>query len=174
MSSFITVGLVLAIALFWAVGAYNRLVCLRASAIEAFVALDQQFQRQLALLQSGFPLQQDDAVPALAGLVGATQQFDSSLKAVRLHPLDDLALRTLAAALDTLHEAWSRWSNQPPDLAGSRVPDALQQQWQQTAQQAEVARAEFNRQVQTYNQAIALFPASVLARLFRLLPAHAI
>lgn len=174
MSSFITVGLVLAIVLFWAVGAYNRLVRLRSSAIAAFGALDQQFQRQLALLQSGFPLRREDMAPALAGLVGATQQFDSSLKAVRPRPLDDLALRTLAAALDTLHEAWSRWSSEPPDLAGSRVPDALQQQWQQMAQQAEVARAAFNRQVQTYNQALVLFPASVLARLFRLLPAHAI
>lgn len=174
MSSFVAAGLLGAVILFWAVGAYNRLVRLRASAIAAFAAMDAQFQHYVALVQSEFPAPGDGATPAMAGLGAAGRQFDASLRAARLHPLDALTLRTLAAAMDTLSEAWSRLCSEPPDLAGARVPQALQQQWQRIAQQAEVARAEFNRQVQTYNQALELFPANVLASLFRLKPAHVI
>lgn len=45
----------IAIVFFWAVGAYNRLVRLRASVIKGFAALDEQLLRQLVWVQGCLP-----------------------------------------------------------------------------------------------------------------------
>lgn len=174
MSPSLVLGLALALLLFWAVGAYNRLVRLRAGAIEAFAAMAQQFGQYLALVQSGVAPQSGSVPPALAGLAGAAGQFDVALKAARQHPLDDLTVGALVAAHEALNEAWLRLRSEPHDLAGSPLPEPLQQQWQHISLQAEAARAEFNRRVSAYNEAIGLFPARLLARLFRFRHAHVV
>lgn len=175
MSLSLTLGLAgAAVLLFWAVGAYNRLVRLRARAIEAFAAMEQQFLLYLALVRSGLTPEEGEAPPVLAGLLGAAGQFDSSLKAARQQPLDDLAARALVAAHEALNEAWSRLRGEPPDLAGAPLPDTLQQQWQHIARQVETVRGEFNRCVLDYNAAIDLFPARLLAALFQFKHAHTI
>lgn len=171
----LAIWVVWAVVLFWAVGAYNRLVRLRSQAIAAFTPLDMQFTQYVTLVQGSFALPSDDEEAGLrAGVLAAARQFESSLKAARAHPLDALAMRALQTALETLCESWSRLRDEPPDLAGEPLPAALQQQWEHITLQTGHAKAEFNRLVQDYNDAIVQFPAHLLAWLFSFKPAHTI
>lgn len=172
MSSSFGAGLGAAIIAFWAVGAYNRLVRLRAGAIEAFAALDTQFRLCLALVPRQPAAADEGWPPALDGLLGAAEQLEGSLRAARARPLDGLSVRALAAALATLEQCWERLCAAPPDLAGAPLPDPLRQQWRVTAQQLDAARDAFNLRVLDYNEAIAMWPARPLARLLRLRAAH--
>ena len=168
-------GIGLALWLFWAVGAYNRLVRLRSQAISAFVPLEMQFAQYVTLVQNGFALPSETETQGLrAGMLAAARQFESSLKAARAHPLDALAMRALETAHLALCDYWTRLRNDPPDLAGEPLPAVLQQQWAHITVQAEIARDEFNRHVEAYNAAIVQFPAYVLARLFGFRAAHTI
>lgn len=169
---------VLGVLLFWSVGAYNRLVRLRSAALEAFATLDAQLMKLVDLLQSSLPAaasppavtQPGDLLGDVAslwdGLRSALSQFMASLAAARAHPLDRDAMAALSAAQGVLAMAWQRLQHEAHDLAGAAVPETLQLQWEQLALPARVASEHFNLAVARYNEAIAQFPALLLARLF--------
>jgi len=175
MGDSVAIWIMSAVLLFWAVGAYKRLMRLRSHAIAAFAPLDAQFAHYAALVQHSFAsIHGDDGPAARAGLVGAALQLEASMKEARAQPLDILAMRALETAHETLCASWARVRNEPPDLAGAPLPEALQLQWEHIALDAGHARAEFNRRVQEYNAAIQQFPARLLAGLFGFRPAHMI
>lgn len=175
MSGSVAIWIIWAVLLFWAVGAYNRLVRLRSQAIAAFAPLDAQFCHYVALVKNSFASVNSDGGPAAqAGLVGAVLQLESSMKMARAHPLDVLAMRALETAHEALCASWARLRNEPPDLAGARLPEALQLQWEHIALDAGYACVEFNRRVEDYNAAIRQFPARLLAWLVGFRPAHMI
>lgn len=175
MSDSVTIWIIAAVLLFWAVGAYKRLVRLRSQAIAAFVPLDAQFAHYAALVHGSFASIHDGGGPAAqAGLVGAALQLESSMKVARAQPLDVPVMRALETAHEALCASWARVRNEPPDLAGAPLPEALQLQWEHIARDAGNARAEFNRRVRDYNAAIRQFPAGLLAGLFGFSPAHEI
>lgn len=174
MNGSVIIWIAWAVVLFWAIGAYNRLVRLRSQAIAAFAALDDQFRHYVSLVQLSFPITPDDLVSTRAGLAAAAQQFESSLRAARAHPLDALAMRALETAYEALNASWLRLRNEPPDLAGPPLPETLQQQWAHITMVAEIAKTDFGRHVQIYNEAIVQFPARLLAWLFGFKPAHII
>lgn len=186
MSDFVILWIVLAVLLFWSIGAYNRLVRLRAQAIAAFAAIDEQFKQYITLVQThlhlisapslhGAPGPGVAEIPmAWAGLGGAAAQFEASLKEARAQPLDALAMSALEAAHEIFCVSWARVQNEPHDLAGSPLPDTLQLQWDRISLHASKARLEFNRPVTVYNAAIVQFPARLLAWLFGFKPAKSI
>lgn len=175
MSDSVAIWIISAVLLFWAVGAYKRLVRLRSQAVAAFVPLDAQFAHYTALVQHCFASGHgDDGPAARAGLVGAALQLESSMKMARAQPLDVPVMRALETAHEALCASWARVRNEPPDLAGAPLPEALQLQWEHIARDALDARAEFNRRVRDYNAAIRQFPAGLLAGLFGFRPAHEI
>ena len=175
MSDSVTVWALWAVMLFWAVGAHQRLVRMRAHAIAACALLDAQFGQYVALVKDNFSTAANDfSPPAQAGLVGAALQFESSMKVALAHPMDALAMRALQTAHETLHTSWIRVRNEPPDLAGDPLPEALQQQWEHISLNIGDARTEFNRRVREYNAAIQQFPARLLAWLFRFQLAYVI
>lgn len=167
-----------AVLLFWSVGAYNRLVRLRAEANAAFAALDAQWQRQLALVNASLPesavpsqLTQpgeimDDIALMWAALRGAAAQLAASLAAMRPRPLQAEAAAALGAAQDVLNTAWRRVQQDANDLAGSSLPDTVAAQWQQLAGETSTAQQQFNEAVARYNAAITQIPAVLLAWLF--------
>jgi LemA protein len=172
MSGSVILWLAWAIALFWATGAYNRLVRLRAQVIRAFAALDEQFRDGLALVQRNFASGQDEIHGLVEGLLGAAVQFDGSLKAARGHPLDAMRMQALTAAHEVLEQSWRRLREEPGDLAGGPLPEALLTQWQHATINIERSRAEFNQRVEAYNRGIRQFPARVLAWALGFKPAH--
>jgi len=166
--------------LFWSVGAYNRLVRLRADARAAFAALDAELTRQVELVRVCVP---GDESPISnigggeqsfwAGLQGAATQFAASLMAARQRPLEPERIAALGAAQDVLLMAWARVEREDAhDLAGSRLPDTINLQRIQLASQAEAATEQFNLTVGRYNRGVRQFPALLLARLFGFRPAR--
>lgn len=185
MSDFFVFWTVLAVLLFWSFGAYNRLVRLRSQAIAAFPAIENQFRQYVTLVQTNFPgaapvagaaptFSSAELISAWAGLLGAAEQFEVSLRVARVRPLNASTMGALVLAQQTLYTSWLRLKNEPPDLAGALLPENLQLQWERISQQADTVRLEFNQHVSAYNGAIAQFPAGLLAWLFGFKPAQAI
>jgi LemA protein len=173
MSNTVLFWIFCAVILFWGVGAYNRLVRLRALAIAAFAPLQSQYGLYVLVVHDHFePSDGEDRLTARTGLFNAVLQFDTSLRAAAARPLDSLVMRALETAHEVLHGSWIRVCGEPQDLAGSPLPEALQKQWWDISSQAERDRAEFKRRVQDYNQGIQQFPANLLAWLFRFKPAY--
>lgn len=168
----------LAVAFFWAVGAYNRLVRLRAQVGQAFAALDAQLVRQLVWVQGCLPPALRGGAPlppgraegpvgaAWASLRAASEQFAHSLAAARARPLDAAALAALSSARGVLETSWQRVWTLGEDPEGLALAEPLLGQHEQLLAQALPLCEAFNRAVLGYNQAIAQFPALLLARLF--------
>lgn len=114
--------IVFSIAIFWALGAYNRLMRLRSAVVQAFGSLDAHIVRQVALLgEFGAAYPAPAAVPGqgasqpmpphfqeLAALQGATTQLSASLAVARARPLQASAIAALAAAREVLQASWSK------------------------------------------------------------------
>lgn len=175
----------LAMMVFWAIGAYNRLVRLRGRSLLAFAVVDKQFSLQAHLLAPPTPGPAHAPLPASAqlseqegqqnrwsGLIGAGRQLEASLKSARMRPLDGDSLDALRTAHETLILSWARCRDEPPDLAGSALPDDLSMKWDQLLIQTDMARADFNQIVADYNAAISQIPACLLASLFDFKPAQ--
>ena len=172
-----------ALLLFWGIGAYNRLVRLRAAVGKAFAALDEQLMRQLVWVQGGLPDEmrsgmptapvelQDDVTAAWARLQAAADQFAAALAQARSQRTDVPSMASLVMAHEALRGAWAGAlaSAVPADAVPSA--ERLQSRWMRLLHQALPLRAAFNDAAQAYNHAIAQFPASLLARLFSLAPA---
>lgn len=169
---------ILALVIFWAVGAYNRLVRLRGLALAAFQPVDARLSQFITLLQEQSPLAFDPArtqplrlsSTLWAGLQGASTQFDVALRVVRRQALDPEAVAALRTARDTLQVWWERLVQECSDQP-DQAPASWQMAWLDNRRQAAEASEAFNQAVQAHNEAIAQFPALVLARLFSFRPA---
>lgn len=172
MTVSLLVWLLAAVLLFWSVGAYNRLVRLRAEVNAAFAALDAPLLQQAQLAASLAPVEAPlEQAPFLRAIQGASSQLMLSLAAVRARPLagDDVA--ALAVAWQAMNQAWERAEREDAhDLAGPQLPDGIIHSHLALGQQAEVAAVVFSAAVDRYNLAIAQFPASLLASLFGFQP----
>ncbi|HPZ58682.1 LemA family protein [Ottowia sp.] len=172
-----------ALLLFWGIGAYNRLVRLRAGVGKAFAALDEQLVRQLVCVQGCLPESmrddtaavlaepQDTASAAWARLQAASEQFAVALAQARSQPIDAPVMARLVMSHEALRAAWAGALADavPPDAVPSA--DRLQARWLRLLHQSLPFRTAFNESAQAYNQAVQQFPALLLARLFGFRPA---
>lgn len=180
MESSLVFWIAAAITLFWTVGAYNRLVRLRADANAAFAGLDAELTRQVQLVHACVP--PEEAQPASqfeggsafwGGLQGAAAQLAATLASARGKPLDADRIAALGAAQEVLATAWERAERDDAhDLAGARLPANLSQERVHLVHGAAKATEQFNAAVQRYNEAIAQFPAVLIAWLFGFQPAR--
>jgi len=171
---------VCAVLLFWAVGAYNRMVRLRSDALRAFTTLGQQLQRFTehvvtvapALVAVVQPTPTDAAVPISTGLPpwagvhGAATQFAASLAVARIKPLDAEAMAALGAASAVLRMAWQRIADEDQAAPEPSLSATTLAQWDDIQRQAAQAAQEFGAAVGLYNAAVMQFPAALLAWLF--------
>lgn len=165
--------LLLAVLVFWCVGAYNRLVRLRSEVIRSFGAFDTFLVRWIALLgdyQAAFGevVAASPAADAHAAVQAATAQFGASLAVARARPLDGDAMAALTAGAQVLDAAWRSLVVAPQGENGTIVADLTHWTHQREGlrQQGMPAQSAFNEAVKRYNHAVGQFPASVLARLF--------
>lgn len=180
MQNTFTPWIVAAVAVFWMVGAYNRLVRLRAEARAAFAALEKEFAHQIQLVHSCIPPEEEQQASQFSGgsafwggLQGAAAQMAASLAAARSRPLDPERMAALGAAHDVLTMSWDRAERDDAhDLAGPRLPDTLSGERQQLIRTTIAAIENFNRAVTRYNEGIGQFPALLLAWLFGFHPAR--
>ena len=186
MSNPLVIWGVLAVLLFWSVGAYNRLVRLRADANAAFAAMAAQLARQTELVHASMPASMiatgltqpgellDEVTALWSGLRGAATQLTASVSAMQRRPLEPEAAAALSEARDVLTSAWSRVDHEANDLAGSSIPEALTAQWLGLSAQSRAAAELFNQAVGRYNDAIAQFPALLLASMFGFKPGRGV
>ncbi len=162
-----------AVLFFWAVGAYNRLMRLRAAVKTAFVLLETELTRHVELVRKQLPpdIEHADALDGVgsfwAELQGAAAQLAAALVAVRAHPLQETGLAALNAALGVLEMAWERTEREDAyDLAGPRMPDDVTARHMQLSVQTHAAIEQFNTAAARYNESIVQFPAVMLAVAF--------
>jgi LemA protein len=169
-----------AVLLFWALGAYNRLVRLRAQVIAAFLAVDNRLSQALTLVTERIALVAGSGATdagasseivadgwSVDSLRGAAIQLEVALRVVRRYPLDAPSVAALRTARATMQTLWERKTDPAsPDLAPN------QRAWEDHQQVAGETVNVFNQCVNDYNQAIAQFPAAVLAYFFGFRPAE--
>lgn len=163
---------VLALLVFWMVGAYNRLVALRNAIADAFVPVDELVQRRAAAALALDGLARPEMASEQAALdawLAAQTAAREAAQALRARPV--LAARAAAFT-----------AAEPPLAAASARVTALLEQHPAVLSQAEVAaqlatlretetrlafaRQRFNEAAQAYNEAVRLFPTRLLARLY--------
>jgi LemA protein len=177
----IVVMLLAGLLVFWALGAYNRLVRLRAQVVSSWQALAQLWQAQAQAV--GLRLEQfaqgresesqwaslsDDAL-RWRPLTLAARQFLACLAAAQAKPmqlakLDDVS--SVRAAHDIFFQHWQRLHGEQEDLAGTPIPPDLLQLMAQHEPLIQERLRDYNQAVAAYHQAIGQFPAMLLAWLF--------
>ena len=179
MSSSLLTWVAAAVLLFWAVGAYNRLVRLRGEANAAFASLEADLARQVQLVHELLPEDGDHPASVFdgiggsfwGGLQGAAAQLEATLAAARHKPLEPDRIAALAAAQSVLATAWERAERDDAhDLAGPRLPETLTETRARMTAQCIAGADRFSQAVHRYNAAIAQFPAVLLALLFGFKP----
>jgi LemA protein len=173
MTAMIAFWLALALLLFWALGAYNRLVRLRGQVKSSFEPVDQRLGQVLDLLTPGVvaePQEEpvDKPIADSDGLYAAATQLTQSLRMARKHPLDANAVAAFKTAFDTMHVAWQRHQADGDGRSDPQSPTPLldQRSWDDHTQLAREAMETYNQTVLAYNGAIGQFPAILLAYLF--------
>ncbi|GAA4332054.1 hypothetical protein GCM10023165_06600 [Variovorax defluvii] len=182
-----------AVALFWFVGAYNRIVRLRSGALQAWAALDAALVRQLDFVQARLaeapaaqPAGHADGQPD-ASLQASASQLVTLLAAARVKPLDPSRIAALGTALHVMLMAWQRLYpddvvsfdadgtlSRPAPLGGREelaAGGAAPMAWPEPSAAAEIARNQFNLAVDQYNGAVGQFPALLVAWIMQLRPA---
>jgi LemA protein len=179
----ITVLAVAAVLVFWAVGAYNRLMELRNHILRGFAPLDQQLglrhtllQRQIDALEPRLP----EHLEALSALRAACAQAQAAANHARTHPGASGALNSLRLAEDILLKTRARLPllaaehADPAHLADGADLADLGKQIAAAEAALQFARNGFNDAVMEYNRAVQQFPTRLLAGLFGFRPAGAL
>lgn len=164
-----------ALLLFWATGAYSRLARMRGAIGQAFAGLDRVLQEQLDWLRAALPASlaapvptgaDEAAVAAWTRLAAAGEQLALALVPARERPADRVAIETLVLARTVVRDAWDEvltcgW------FMAEALPsrESMQAEWARLQHQEAPLGAAFDAAVLAYNQAVAQFPAVLLARL---------
>jgi LemA protein len=158
--------IVAAVLLFWAVGAYNRLVSLRSELLRCFVPVDEQFRARHALLlrwadasdhaTSGTDGDADAA--ALDALRAACTQAEAACSHARSRPADADALTSLRLAEEILAQSRARLPVTGDEALASALNDG--------DTTLAFARRQFNDAADNYNRAVSQFPTWLVAGLF--------
>lgn len=160
MSSHTLVAMIVAAVLvFWAVGAYNRLVSLRGELLRCFTPVDEQFRARHALLLRWAEAMPGAEAAALEQLRIACAQAETACGQVRPRPTDAPAVVSLRLADEILAQARAR-------LAGAGGDDALLSALGEADTTLAFARRQFNDAAEAYNRAVSQFPTWVIAGLF--------
>ena len=162
----------LALLIFWAVGAHNRLVRLKNAIAIAFGPVDLQLKRRYdlvtSLVEAAEKYLQHERAP-LNDLVAARNRARTASDAVRSRPANAQAVMALAAAEQALDDCLERLlavAQALPEMNADDPMRALRDELVNAASQLRFASQAYNREALNYNHAQGQFPALVVARLF--------
>ncbi len=162
----------LALLLFWAVGAYNRLVRLKNIIANAFGQIDVQLKRRYDLIPNlveaakKYLLHERETLEAV---IAARNQARSASDAARSRPTHAPEVLALAAAEQALSGSLGRLfalAEAYPELKADDTIRELSEELTSTENKVAFARQAYNDAVLNYNNAQAQFPALLIARLF--------
>jgi LemA protein len=161
-----------AVGIFWGLGAYNRMMRLRAKAHHAILRVDRYLERFSALVNAhlGSPHGELES-NAWMRLVGTLGDLEAACVAAKASPLDTILVTSIELAYKAMQAAWFDLKQVPSDLAGSKIPYGLDIAWEHTTQKVGRARNQYQQAAIEYNTALSQFPANLLARIVGLKPA---
>lgn len=167
----------LAVLVLWMLGAYNRLVALRASILGAWTQADavlgRRSQAVIALL-TAVQTQLDGEHATLVATGAAQGALQSSWEAARPRPADAAAVAALAAADTALSGRLARLValiEQRAALTADEDVAAQLQALRELEPQLAFARQGFNAAGERYDAALRQFPTRLLEPVFRFGPA---
>ena len=182
----ISFWVVVAVLVFWSVGAYNRLVRLRAAIKQAFTATESHIRQRDALLAQWAEASRAQASRAQAtgeshaadAVLAACAQVLAASDHARAWPSGARAIAGLRLAEEVLGDARARLNTELAAMAPlvPMSPMSLTRPVIAPTPQAEAlaavdaslgfARHQYNDAAQTYNDAVAQFPTWVIAGVF--------
>lgn len=165
------VGVLLAVTLFWAVGAHNRLVRLRSEVVRQWSSVDAVWLRLLVRLQGGITARQsltaETDEEGLQALQVACDELLEALSVARMQPLDAESQRQVMtqhlrvlAEIRLMLQTGNETLKPDLDIALNRMRQTLP-----------AALIPYHVAVAAYNEALVMRPASWLARRLNLQPA---
>lgn len=177
MSTTTWVLLVLAVlVLFWAVGAYNRLVRLKNAIANAFGQIDVQLKRRYDLIPNLVEVARKylaHEAQTLEAVIAARNQARSAEQTAAGAPLNAGAIGALVGAEQVLGGALGRLfavAEAYPDLKADQTMRELSEELSSTENRIGFARQAYNDHVLEFNDAAAQFPTLIMARLFGFQP----
>jgi LemA protein len=162
--------------LFWAVGAYNRLVSLRNQFKNAFVQIDVQLKRRHDLIPNlvetarAYMKHERETLEAVIG--ARTQAISANAKAAG-DASDGAAVQQIAAAEGALSASLGKLfalSEAYPDLKANQTMRELTEELTSTENRIAFSRQAYNDGVMQYNISLEQFPGSVIANMFAFKP----
>jgi len=178
---------ILATLFFWAVGAYNRLVVLRANVAKQFAAVDAQLLRVLVWLQGNLPASMRDMLSEMEeaalpeallknerdlSLWDILEALSDSLDAARTQPLSPVVMQQVNQNRLAL-AAWAKAEVRAGQSGEATwFIDPLPYKFDRLKAQAWPLMDAYNQAAAKYNEAVSQFPASVLAKQVKFVPAQ--
>ena len=167
---------VLALLVFWSVGAYNRLVRLKNLIANSFGQIDVQLKRRYDLIPNLVEaakkyLQHEQTT--LEAVIAARNQAKVASDAVRSRPANAAAVTALSAAEQALDGTLGRLfavAEAYPELKADQTIRELSEELTSTENKVAFARQAYNDTVLDYNNAHGQFPALLIARTFSFEP----
>ncbi len=177
MSWIITLVIIAAI-VFWAVGAYNRLVSLRNKFKNAFAQIDVQLKRRYDLIPNLVETAKAYMKHERETLENVTRARNSAVTAnaaAAANPASAQAIQGLVVAEGALSGALTKLfalAEAYPDLKANQNMMQLTEELTATENKISFARQAFNDSVMSYNTAVQQVPTNVIAGAFAFSPAE--
>ena len=154
--------LVAILKIFWLIAAYNRLIILRNRAKEAWSDIDVQLKRRYDLIPNLVETVKGYAAHEKEVFEKVTEARSRAMSAVSPSEKGG-AENMLAGALKSLFAVAENY----PDLKASENFLELQRELRDTEDKIQAARRFYNGNVRDLNTRIEVFPANIVASLFR-------
>jgi LemA protein len=157
--------------LFWAVGAYNRLVRLRNEITNAFAQIDVQLKRRHDLIPNLVDVARkylEHERDTLERVTAARAQVMAASNLVKTQPNQSGPLKSFGMAEGVLADAMTRFNavvESYPELKADQSLRELSEELTHTENKVAFSRQLFNDATLDYNNAAHQFPANVLAGL---------
>lgn len=161
-----------AVLVFWAVGAYNRLVRLRNEIGNAFAQIDVQLKRRHDLIPNLVEVARkymEHERDTLERVTAARAQVMAATDLVKAKPLDNGPIKSLGLAEGVLAGAMGRFQatvEAYPELKADVRMQELSEELTHTENRIAFARQLFNDVTLDYNNAAQQFPTNVVAGVF--------
>lgn len=178
MAGLVILTVIALVIMFWAVGAYNRLVSLQNQFKNAFAQIDVQLKRRYDLIPNlvetakGYMKHEREALEAV--IAARNQAVNANAKAAA-DPTDPNAVHMMAAAEGLLTSSLGKMfalSEAYPDLKANQNMMQLTEELTSTENRIAFARQAYNDGVMQYNTSREQFPGSIIAGMFAFKPAE--